>query len=185
MSGCSLRPDPNPPITRYDVNPEIVLTCKPQPKTQSIHLNLIDDLLTRYQFTIRYVKSDLESGTYLYSQWEQPLSQSIATTLYRAYKIDGKFTHLLYEMNKRPNTVQIDIKVLAFEHRFTDQNHSKGVVIMDATIFDSQNKKILAGRLFRSEVPAISNDAKGGVIALNQALGEIISNLVCWSQKQL
>jgi ABC-type uncharacterized transport system auxiliary subunit len=51
-------------------------------------------------------------------------------------------------------------------------------------LYDTQNRKLLRSNSFVSRIKAESNDAQGGVKAINEALAKVLSGLVCWSAEQ-
>ena len=184
ISACSIRPEAKPPITQYFLQPEISLTCLPSPSQKVIRLNFASTGSFLSTQNITYTKSDLIAGTYLYSKWSQRVDHSISTALYTALKDNKVFSRLVYENTLIQSDLILELKVLRFEHHFTDTEHSKAVIILDATIYDSKTHELLSNHLFKADVKAETNDAKGAVNALNTALESLLTELICWSVQQ-
>lgn len=183
MNGCSIRPEARAPITYYYLQPEIELACTTSPIQKTVRLNFVDTMPSLLSQNIMYTKSGLIAGNYLYSKWHQPVNRSISTAFYTAFKENNVFNDLLYENTMIHSDRTLELKVLRFEHHFTDLNHSKAIIILDAVIYDSQTQELIKNRLFRSEVNADTSNAKGGTKALNMALGQLISEVICWSMQ--
>lgn len=184
ISGCSIRPEANPPITQYYLHPSTELECISAPIQKVLRLNFVNALQSFSQQNIVYTKPDLKTGSYLYSKWDQRPIHSISTALYTALQDNKVFSKLVFDNASVNSDLTLDIKIMQFEHRFADDSNSYGMLTLNALIYDSQTKSLIASRLLKSEVKATSNDAKGGVEALNKALGKVLSELICWSQEQ-
>ncbi len=184
ISGCSLRPETKPPITRYFLQPEIVPACTPQKSNKLLQLNFPDSAPSLSGKKIVYKKSDLKTGSYLYSKWNQPPSSSIAIALYTALKQRKIFKDTIYANTRVRSDLILEIKVMQLEHSFSDAEESYGIVSLDAVIYDAQSRSVLSSRLFSSKTRAASDDAQSGVNAINDALGKVLSALVCWSAEQ-
>ena len=184
MSGCSIRPEAKPPITYYNLQPEIELACTPSEIQKTVRLNFVDTMPYLSSQNIVYTKPGLKAGNYLYSKWHQPPHRSISTALYTAFKHNNVFSRLVYDNALVRSELTLDIKILQFEHRFTDTKDSNGLITLDAMLYDPEAKQLLASHVFKSEVKADTNNAEGGVQALNTALGKLASELICWSAEQ-
>jgi ABC-type uncharacterized transport system auxiliary subunit len=184
MSGCSIRPEARPPITYYDLQPEIKLACTPSPINKTVSLHFVDATPSLSSQNITYTQPDLKAGNYLYSKWHEPPNRSIRTALYTAFKHNDVFSRLVYDTTFVRSELTLDIKILRFEHRFSGTKGSYGVITLDAMLYDPKTKQLLANHLFSSEVKAKTDNSQGGVEALNTALGKCLSELICWSAEQ-
>lgn len=184
MGGCSIRPEARPPITYYDLQPEVKLACTPSPVDKTLSLHFVDAAPYLSSQNITYTQPGLKAGSYLYSKWHQPPNRSISTDLYTAFKHNNLFSRLVYDTAFVRSELTLDIKILRFEHRFSGTEGSYGVITMDAMLYDPETKQLLANHLFSSKVKAKTEDAQGGVEALNTALGKCLSELICWSAEQ-
>lgn len=183
--GCSIRPQAKPPVTQYYLQPSVELTCISSPIQKTLRLNFINGLHSVSQQNIIYTKPGLQAGSYLYSKWSQLPSHSISTALYTALQDKHIFSKLIFDNSFVHSDLTLDINIMQFEHRFVDDSNSFGVLTLNALLYNSETKSLLASRLFTSEIKAASNDAKGGVEALNKGAGKILSELICWSQEQV
>lgn len=184
ISGCSFRTEAKPPITRYYLQPEIAPSCTPKKSNKVLHLSFSETVPSLSGKKIIYKKPDLETGAYLYSKWDQPPSRSIGMALYAALKEQNIFKDTIYANTRIQSDLILEIKVLEFEHTFADAEKSYARVSLDAVIYDAQSRKLLGSHLFSAKTRAESNDAQGGVRAINDALGKVLSELICWSAEQ-
>lgn len=181
MSGCSIRPEAKPPITYYNLQPEIGLACTPAPIQRTVRLHFVNGAPYLSSQNIVYTKPGLTAGNYLYSKWHKPPNRSISTALYTAFKYNNIFSKLVFDDTHIRSDLTLDIRVLQFEHRFTNTKDSNGVIELDAMLYNPKTQQLLASHLFRSAVRAKTGNAQGGVDALNKALGKVLSELICWS----
>ena len=185
IGGCTIRPKAKPPITQYYLQPSIEIACISSPIQKVVRLNFVNGLQSVSQQNIIYTKSDLQAGSYLYGKWNQLPTHSISTALYTALQDNKVFSKLVFDNSFVHSDLTLDIKIMQFEHHFVDDNNSYGLLTLNALLYDSQTKSLLASQLFKSEIKASSNDAQGGVEALNIALGDILSKLICWSKEKI
>ncbi|MFC2073706.1 ABC-type transport auxiliary lipoprotein family protein [Campylobacterota bacterium] len=181
IDGCAIRPEAKAPITKYYLEPNIKLDCTLSKNNKTMRLNFIEGVSYVSQKNITYTKSNLVAGSYLYSKWNQSPNHLIATVLYSTLNKKNIFDNIVYE-NELVNTdIALNIQILQFEHKFYNAKNSTGVIALEALIYDTKTQRILASKLFTSEVEAKTNNAQGGVEALNEALGILLSKLICWS----
>jgi cholesterol transport system auxiliary component len=79
----------------------------------------------------------------------------------------------------------LQIELENFDHVFDSEQASKGVALMMATLVQKKTRTIVASQFFKEEVPASSQDAKGGVVALSQSGTQAINNIILWSNQQV
>lgn len=183
ISGCSLRPEIKPPITRYYLQPEIVPACMPQKSSKLLQLSFVDAIPSLLGKNIIYKKSDFKTGSYLYSKWDQSPRHGIMSSLYSALKEQQHYREIVYN-TPIESDLTLEIKMMQFEQSFTENADSYAIVSIDALIYENQSRKLLGSRSFASKIKAETNDAQGGVKAINEALGKALSELVCWSAEQ-
>lgn len=183
LGGCSLRPEAKPPITYYYLQPEIEALCTPLQSKKLLQLSFVDALPSLLGKNIIYKKPDLKTGSYLYSKWNQSPRYAIMSSLYTALKEQQHYREILYN-SRLESDLTLEIKVMQFEHRFTQTDDSYALVGLDAVLYDTQSRSVRSSRFFSSQTRAASNDAPGGVKAINDALGKVLSELLCWSEEQ-
>lgn len=184
ISGCSIRPEATDPITHYYLQPDIELSCTPLTGQKVLRLSFMEGTPSLLGQDIIYTKADLKAGKYLYSRWNQSPSHSIMTALYSAFKQNSLFSDIVHENTPVESDITLEIRGLEFKHSFIDNEGSYGIFTLDALIYNSQTHQLIASRLFRSKIRAKSDDAQGGVEALNNALGSVLSELICWSAQK-
>lgn len=87
------------------------------------------------------------------------------------------------EKPKQLNCI-LKLELSAFDHVYETLNNSLGVVQLSATLMHKKNRTILATRTFQFQSPAPSNNAQGGVAALNQAGIETLTQVIAWSNEE-
>ena len=95
-------------------------------------------------------------------------------------------THAFKAVIPMPTTVpglQLQIDEVQMRQDFS-QTPSKGEVMLRAQLIDSDSDKVIAVKRFKAEAIAPSENAKGGVIAMNQALVQVLRELQNFVVKQ-
>lgn len=184
ITGCSFQPRASSAVTHYYLNPMITLPCVTIKSDKTIRLSLRNTLQWSTSTKIRYVKADLSTGEYLYSQWDQSPNSAIKISLYTYLKENPIFKEVLFQSSSLSSELNLELTLLKFEQHFSSTKDSTATVIMSAVLYDSKSKELISSKIFSANIEANSANAKGGVKALNNALSKVLSDIVCWSVKQ-
>lgn len=74
----------------------------------------------------------------------------------------------------------LKIQLEAFDHVFDSETTSHGIIQLSASLNDKKARKIIASQQFEETSTASTANAKGGVVALNQASTAAIARVLDW-----
>lgn len=97
--------------------------------------------------------------------------------------IGNQLTTLLQRAEK-PSNCSLRLKLQLFDHVFTSENSSSGVVQMNSTLLVRKTKQVIANDTIVESVPAITANAEGGTKALAQASEHALIKAVNWANAQ-
>lgn len=96
-------------------------------------------------------------------------------------------------LTQKLNNVQItaqplcglSIEISAFDHVFTNEKSSNGIVILKAQILATKTRTILANQTFEGKEVVASNDAQGGVAAISKASENALQATLNWASTNI
>lgn len=136
-----------------------------------------DELNTK---SMSYTKG-FEHQRYLYSNWSSSPVQMLQNEIFKDFFDCGnRIVYNDMQIADFNTTKNLRIVVQNFEQVFDVNGTNYGYLRAQAWLRDS---KINKTKTFEIKVPSSSADAKGGVIALNKASTEFISELMQWTTK--
>jgi ABC-type uncharacterized transport system auxiliary subunit len=107
----------------------------------------------------------------------------LSKLLYSASKKASICKNIYYMMPSDNASFSLQSKILEFDQVFNDKG-SKGVVDIIFYITNEEGS-VVSQKEFKVEKSSPSNNAKGGVVALNQAAKDIVKKAVVWMGAQL
>jgi len=81
---------------------------------------------------------------------------------------------------KTPVNCSLKLKIEAFDHVFTTESDSEGVVQLSVLLVEKKSKKIISSQLISESVTSSSPNAQGGTAALRQASEIALKKAINW-----
>ena len=134
-----------------------------------------DTMGTRIYFS----RSDLTQSYYQYSQWSDSLNRILMANLIAALQRSGIAHNVLDYASQADAPYELETTVYRFEHKITPQGSSAEVVI-GLRLLRSEDKRLIASKIFHYSIPCPQTDAKGFVEAANQAMARLSADMVRW-----
>jgi cholesterol transport system auxiliary component len=131
-----------------------------------------------------YSMRPYESNFYAFSQWADTPPRMLEPLLVQAMESSGLFAAVIDVSSSAPADLRLDVDLLVAQHEFHTAR-SQGRLVLRAQLNDLAENRILATRLFEAARPAPSENAYGGVLAINLALEDLLRTLVTWVGEQL
>ena len=181
MSGCAVKT--LPPVKRYSIE-------------QTVRLDKTYSVKDCDSFGVEFPQSDgeimsknmiyvrgFEKNRYYFSKWFETPNTMISRLLYSALNSSKICKNIYYTTDNSDVDYVLHSKILEFDQVF-DQNRSYGVVNM---VFYITNKSgaIVSQKDFYNKTASLSNDAKGGVVSLNESSQKVIKKAIEWIYKTL
>ncbi len=184
MSGCSIvKTVPGKHEYRL-VLPEVAVQPHSACRQSTLKLEPVlsaDTFLDRY---IYYVVNNIEQHRYTQSLWAQS-PNSMIEQLIKQMLIEGRmFASVLDYRSNADTTWRYEVRLLEFMQYFNPDMSSYVKVSMDFVLIKNVGREVVDSQHFERLLPAKTADAKGGVMALNKALLDIMQESNVWLQQQ-
>ncbi|MDO9207536.1 MAG: ABC-type transport auxiliary lipoprotein family protein [Sulfuricurvum sp.] len=181
LSGCTTH---TPNITEYSlttVHPSSAdIPTVSSPKT--LQLATTKTLPSLNSKSIFYLKTNQEIGSYLYSRWIDTPSSMIENAFTAVLQKSALFSAVIPASSHANGDYLLESNLHAFYHRIHDNQTSDGVIDITYRLINTKSKATVATKRFTLIHPSQTNNAKGGVDALNNALNSLNSQVVQWLQ---
>lgn len=133
---------------------------------------------------IAYVKRAHEINYYAHSEWADTPTRMLEPLFIHALEASGDFGAVVGSGSTVLTELRLDSDFVTLEQDFT-HTPSQGVVVLRVQLVDLQHDKVLGSRTFKAEIPAGSEDATGGVAAMNKALQQVLGEVVGFIQQTI
>jgi cholesterol transport system auxiliary component len=126
-----------------------------------------------------YVKRDYTLDYYANSQWADTPARMLQPLLVGALESTGHYSTVLRAPAPVAAGLRLDTEIVRLEQAFTTQpSHMR--ITLRVLLIDTRKGQVLGQREFTTDVPAPSDDAYGGVRALNQALVPLMKEVAAF-----
>lgn len=178
FSGCT---HPAPSMSVYTILPKAhALSDTPPQTTKTLRLLPVRSVPSLASREIYYLRSNGAVAPYLYSRWSDTPSAMIGRSLTHSLQERHAFAALLSPSSAAIADWDLESDLNAFYHRFNDDGTSEGVFDLSVRAIDLHTKKVLASKRFTYRIQAASDDAQGGVGALEEALTRYNNDCAVW-----
>lgn len=178
FAGCA---KPSPSVNVYTILPAANAAADTRLATTKtlrlLPVRSIPSLATRELY---YLRSDGEVAPYLYSRWGDTPSAMISRSLTHSLQERNLFAALIPPASTAKADWDLESDLSAFYHRFNDEGTSEGFVDLSVRIIDLRTKNVIGSKRFSYRIQSATNDAKGGVAALEEALHRYSSDCSAW-----
>lgn len=127
-----------------------------------------------------YLKEPSCINAYLYSRWSDTPSSMIDRSLYSSLQNEQLFETLIPSTSSATANLILESDLNAFYHRFHNDSSSEGFIDITYRLIDPKTKVTIASKRFIITEQSPSEDAKGGVIALNNATHNLSFQCISW-----
>lgn len=127
-----------------------------------------------------YLERDYRVDYFAESEWVAAPADMLRPLLARALRATGRFGAVTEEGDGVDADLRLDILILHLHQDFRVRP-SRGAVALRAELVDPSKRKVLASRLFEGEEPAQSEDAYGGVVAINRVLDRLLPQVAAFA----
>jgi cholesterol transport system auxiliary component len=120
------------------------------------------------------------------ARWIAPAGSLFEAALTRAFDVDAGSAHLLAPGEPAIAEFVLKIDVRTFEVRYSHGAGAAPKVVVEiyAALSDRADPRIEASRLFRASAPARSNSMHAIVAAFDDAVRQVLTQLVPWVDKK-
>ncbi len=182
IAGCS-SPRPAKDEYRLATSLEVIKTenTKCLEKTLKVDQAFSDKLLMSLK--MYYVKGKYTQYAYSRSRWAQSPNESITRELTEYLRAMQLFKSVQNADSKTKNDFRLEINIEDFMQYFDEnEKNSYANAVVTCSLIDESTHTIVATKTFHADAKAKSDDAQGGVMALNRALESILKECGLWLQ---
>ena len=178
FAGCTVI---RPATHEYTILPSYIPTSK---VTNSIHgtlkISSTRSIASLSSMQFYYLKETSHIDAYLYSRWSDTPSSMIDRSLYSAMQQKQLFETLIPSTSTATADLVLESDLNAFYHRFHKDSNSEGLIDITYRLINPKTKTTIASKRFIITEPSPSEDAQGGVIALNNATQDLSLQCIAW-----
>ncbi len=175
LSGCSLGPVNVKPIDYYTLAPVRVTRGYSNQQVLAIDVpNAIRGLQTN---AMLYSEREFQISEYAYSKWSANPSNLLQELLLESFNKAGLFKAVIGNAFAKTANWKLNIRILQWHQSFLD-TQSEILVSYIANLYDLRKQKIIASRLFKVKIPCPTDNAYGGVVAMNEAMLKLIPRTI-------
>lgn len=181
LTGCSVT---TPAVTEYRLSPQEHVQENKQCRVGTLRIMPIESKSSLQTTTMHYVQQPFEEGAYTKSSWAQSPTSMFEQHLYTTLSESGLFNAVYsYEfLGKAPWVMEVRLDDF-LQYFDATQQHSFVKIDATFTLYDKKTDTAVASKHFTQHIDTKSLDARGGVEALNEALGNILTDVTSWLAK--
>ena len=179
FTGCSTI---RPPMNEYTILPSSYMPAGDitASKNGTLKLSSTRSIASLASTQFYYLKEPSSINAYLYSKWSDTPSSMIDRAMTSSLQNEHLFETLLPPTSSAAADLVLESDLNAFYHRFHNNANSEGFIDITYRLINPKTKATIASKRFTLIEPAPSQDAKGGVIALNNATHTLSLQCVSW-----
>jgi len=183
LSGCTIT---QPAITEYRIKPLIVAAkfdanaCKK--KSIKVAQTFSSNALMSQK--MHYTKDAYGEYTFNESEWSDSPSKAITAELVKSIRGTNLFASVQSYKSRSISEYTLESTIEDFSQNFSSDNKSSYVnVIISMVLIDTRSGQVIDSRQFIKKVDTKSADAESGVVALNEALSDVLYQSNLWLSK--
>lgn len=178
FTGCSVI---RPAIHEYTILPSYTPMDNINPSVNgTLKLSSTRCIASLSSTQFYYLKETSHIDAYLYSKWADTPSSMIDRALTSSLQNQHLFETLIPSTSSASADLTLESDLNAFYHRFHNDASSEGLIDITYRLINPKTKTTIASKRFIITEPSPSEDAKGGVIALNNATHNLSLQCLSW-----
>lgn len=184
LSGCAgvLPGGPEQPTSTFVLDPDLPAAAKPG-AGPTVLVSPPDAAPGYATPRMAYLRERYRVDYYAYHEWVDTPGAMLAPVLAAALRGSGRFAGVVDDPRAAVPDLRLDVRV---DHLHQDFRHqpSIGSVALTVRAVDLAQGSLLATRTFQAAEPAPSDDAYGGVVAVNRALSRLLPDVAAFAASQ-
>lgn len=180
FTGCSTT---LPTVVKYKISPQIYLEEQKSSrcKTQSIKVSSAFSNYNLMTNDMSYVKGGSKVYEYSESAWFNNPNKAVSREFVSMLRDLGIYKSVQSSKSRTRSDLIVEIDLEEFMQYYSHElAKSYSLVHVNLSIIDFKTSKVIATKSFRSKVDTKTLDADGGVMALNEALKNVLDMSSKW-----
>lgn len=125
---------------------------------------------------IVYIRQAPRLDAYANSVWVDTPAQMLTPMLVAAMESTGAFAAVVAAPSSARADIELDTQILRLQHD-VGPSPSRARFTLRATLVDSRTRRVIASQEFDASVDSATEDARGGVVAANEAVRQVLAQL--------
>jgi cholesterol transport system auxiliary component len=183
FSGCITK---TPSVTEYKITSDnsVVTSDSKRCKNKSLKVSQAFSSTSLMSESMNYSLPKNRVFSYSQAKWRESPNHLITNEVLKKVRATKLFKDVQVSKSRSKSNLILEINVEDFMQYFTDDlSNSHAVVSISFSLIDSSTNLVIATKVFNSKVDTNSNDANGGVEALNSALSSVLFEATNWLEK--
>jgi len=181
LSGCIQAP--LPPIIHYTLNtPEVQPAAHSPYKDLVLQVDYPQSLTLPAGERLYFSYSAMERGMYQNAYWATAVGRMLQAAIITSLERAKIFKAVLPYSSEADANIRLESTIYDLSHHVRGKN-SYAVLSIGFTLIDAERGTVIRTKRFSYKVATATIDAKGYVEAMDQALSQMIRDLIFWLQK--
>lgn len=184
LSGCSTT---TPAVTEYRI--EVPSFVSPTSKSNGCKEKILkvqrafasNGLMS---YSMNYGIGEYKQYAYTQAKWADTPNKAISIQLTKALRKSQLFQSVLEDHSRSSSDLILETSIEKFMQYFDEDSKNSSVqIVIHFTLIDVASNKVIGSKSLQTTVKATSNDAQGGVLALNKGLKKIFEQNSVWLEE--
>ncbi|MDA7817605.1 ABC-type transport auxiliary lipoprotein family protein [Sulfurimonas sp.] len=180
LSGCTVK---KPSIVEYKINSQNIVPISSQNGCKSKSLKVAQAFSSSVLMSTKMDYSLPNSRVFSYSQsqWRESPNHFITQEILEDIRSTKLFKYVQVSKSRTSSDLILESNIEEFMQYYDkDNKNSYSSIVISLSLVDSATASVISSKTFDAKFDAISQDAEGGVNALNESLGSVIEQSTIW-----
>ena len=180
LSGCTTK---TPSITEYKIisDTSVVKSKSEGCKNKSLKVAQAFSSTSLMSMKMDYSLSENRVFSYSQAQWRESPNHLITNEILKKLRATKLFKDTQVSKSRSESNLILETNIEDFMQYYTDGlKKSYSTIVINFSLIDSDTNLVMATKTFNSRIDTKSNDANGGVKALNLALSSVLFQSTGW-----
>ncbi len=180
LAGCTVT---KPHISEYTLAPMlqkqeyISKSCK----EKSLKIGQVFSSNSLMSHKMKYITDKYQESVFTQSEWARSPNRLISDELIKGIRSSGLFANVSSFKSRAKTDLLLETHVEKFIQYFEQESEKSYVeVVITLNLINTKKSKSISHATFNSKLDTLSVDAKGGVVALNSALSNVLLKTNDW-----
>jgi len=180
VSGCTVV---MPHVSEYRINPVIKSSILEKSQCSDKTLKLQEAFSSNSLMIedMNYAVGKYESDVFTQSKWAETPNRAITSEILKMIRESKYFKSVQNSKSRSKSDLILETNIEDFMQYFSDKEESSlSKVVITNTLINTKTSRVLKSKTFSKSIESKTIDAKGGVVALNKALSEVLTMQRDW-----
>lgn len=171
LSGCSFGPVPTKPTKYYTLEPVVVK--KYSRKNGVLAIDTPQTERGLQSNSMLYSEREFQINAYLFNKWSASPPSLLQELLLESFSRSGAFKAVVTSKYASSANWVLKMHILRWHQSFLEKPSQIEVAFV-INVYDQKKAKIVASKMFEKAISCETDDAYGGVVAMNDAMEDLI-----------